>query len=387
MISYITAARSYGHQIKLFFSIALIFIWLGGHAGAAAPEPVDVDGASVLSMEDAKNQALRAAVEQAAGVFIQSESEMENFILQKDRILARTQGYITRYEMIRQRKSGATYEVQIRAWVSTDKIHDDLVAMKILLQRMDRPKLMVLVDETLAGIDGQAGQVVDNELTTLLIQKGFELVDQQQLTAARQRDQAKQALAGNTAAAKILGLEVGAQYVLIGKAVASNAGEVYAGTGLNSIQANLQVKIIQTRTGNILDAVNATSAAAHVSPMTGAVLAFQKVSRKAVEQNLVDMITRNFQDFLNNGAPIKLHITGVSSYRVYKQVTQAVEGIERVANCKKNSWNQTGGLLVLDLLYRGNSEELADQIDGRKLAKKQLEVVDLNAERVDCRLN
>jgi hypothetical protein len=105
-----------------------------------------------------------------------------------------------------------------------------------------------------------------------------------------------------------------------------------------------------------------------------------------VDEYLVDAITTSFQDYLNNGAPMKLHVTGVSSFKQYKRWPADIEKIERVVSSKKEGWNKAGGILILDLRFRGTSEELAELMDGRKLGKRKLEVTDFAPERVDCRL-
>ncbi len=124
--------------------------------------------------------------------------------------------------------------------------------------------------------------------------------------------------------------------------------------------------------------------AAHISSLTGAAKAMKDAAQKAVDEYLVDTVTNSFQDFINNGAPLKLYITGVKSFKMYKQVAGAVETLEKMVSSKKDGWNKTAGMLVLDLRFKGTSEELADLLDGKRLDKGRLEVVDLAPDRVDC---
>ena len=123
-----------------------------------------------------------------------------------------------------------------------------------------------------------------------------------------------------------------------------------------------------------------------MSPLTGATNAIQMSVQKAVDEYLVDAITNSFQGFLNNGSPLKLHITGVNSFQESKMVITSIEKMEKVASSKKEGWNKTGGVLVLDLLYKGTSEELAEVLDGKKIGNGKLEVLDVAPERLDCNL-
>jgi hypothetical protein len=153
---------------------------------------------------------------------------------------------------------------------------------------------------------------------------------------------------------------------------------------LKSIQTSLQLKVIQSQSGLLLGSVVKNGVAAHISPLTGATNSLKKSVQKAADEYLIDAITNSFQDYLNNGAPLKLHITGVKTFKNYKQITTEIQSIESVVSSKKEGWNQTGGLLVLDLRYKGTSEELAEKLDGKSLGKNSLEVVDFAPDRVDC---
>ncbi len=352
----------------------------------AATEEVETVGESARSMAEAVRQAQRAAVEEGVGVFIQSETEMENFILKKDKIFSRAEGYVTRFTILEKKKVGDIHHVRIRAVVSLDKIKDDLIAMKILLESMERPKLMILVEEHHGDLNNLDMGMAAAEISGLLIEKGFEVVDQSLLKQAGAFARARQALAGDLNAAGSLGLQFDSQYVVVGKAVVRDAGEAYAGSGFRSLHASLQLKVIQSQTGLVLGSTVKSAVAAHVSVVSGAAEALKKASFKVVDEYLVDAVTHSFQEFLNNGVPLKLHITGVASFREYKKVNASVGSIPEVVSSKKEGWNKSGAILLLDLRFKGTSEGLADILDGRKIGGKELEVTDFAPERVDCHL-
>lgn len=372
--------------MKTIISVATIMMLLFFLPGFAfsTEKKVITEGISVTSKADAIRQAQRAAVEEGVGVFIHSETESSNYVLQKDKILARTSGYVTSYKVLEESSKQNDFFIKIEATVSLDKIKDDLMAMKILLESMERPKLMVLVEEDYIDMTKPNMRIAETELNSQLAAKGFELVDKAQVEEVKEQNKARQALAGNVDAASSLGLMFGAQYVIIGKAVAQDVGEAIAGTGLRSVQVSLQLKVIQSQSGILLGSVVKNGVAAHISPLTGATVAIKNTVGKATDGYLVDTITNSFQDYLNNGAPMKLHISGVKSFQHYKTITEEIETIKTIVSSKKEGWNKAGGLLVLDLRIKGTSEELAGQIDGRKFGKNKIEVVDFAPDRVDC---
>lgn len=352
--------------------------------GLTESKVVITEGSSFFNREDATRQAQRAAVEKAVGVFVHSQTEVENFVIQKDKIMSRTQGYITRFSVLEEGKKGEEFHVKIEATVSLDKIKDDLIAMKILLESMERPTIMILVEEEYADMTPAGMNIAETEVSSLLASKGFDLVDKAQLAEIKRRNQAKLALAGNITAAKSLGLDLGAQYVVVGKAIVQDIGEAYPGSGLKSLQASLQLKIIQTNTGIVLGSVVKNGVSAHISPITGASKALRLSAQKAVDEYIIDTITHSFQEYLNNGAPIKLHITGVNSFKEYSIIASNIETLDGVVSSKKEGWNKGGGLLILDLRFRGTSEALAELLDGSRFGTKHLEVTDFAPDRVDC---
>jgi hypothetical protein len=353
---------------------------------SAADNVVETIGISSISRSDAIRQAQRAAVEQSVGVFVHSETEVSNFILKRDEILTRTQGYVTRFRVLNEETKGDYFTASIRATVSLDKIKNDLIALKILLDSLERPTLMVLIDEDYTNISTPQMQIAETELNAQLTERGFELLDKTQLENVAAQNERRQALAGNVSAASRLGLMIGAQYVIFGKGVAHNTGEVVKGTGIQSVQSSVQLKVVQSQSGLLLGSVVENGAAAHINPITGAVRSLKEAVNKALDNYLVDAITTSFQDHLNNGAPLKLNITGVTSFRHYKRIASVVESIEKVVSSKKEGWNKNSGLLTVDLRFRGTSEELAVLLDGRNLEGNNLEVVDFAPDRVDCQL-
>jgi len=369
---------------KIIGLIAICMIIAPVTGAGAAEKTVQADGTSFISKDDAVRQAQRAAVEKAVGVFIHAQTEVENYQVKKDKVLARTEGYVTRFTILDTKESDGIFTVSVNAVISLDKIKDDLMAMRILLDSMERPKVMILIEEQYVGMDDIGMRLAETEISAFLGAKGFDLVDQMQLEKARASDQSRQALAGNVAAAQSLGLNSGAQYVILGKAVVQDIGEAFPGSGMKSLQAGMQLKILQTQSGLVLGSVVKNGVAAHISPLTGATKALHIAGRKAVNEYVVDTITNSFQDYLNNGAPLKAHITGVGTFKQYKRIVGAIDILDRIISSKKEGWNKAGGILILDLRFRGTSEELAEMLDGLDVDGNQLEVVDFAPDRVDC---
>lgn len=87
--------------------------------------------------------ALRNAVGQAAGVAISSETSMENFVVVKDAVSAKTEGYVASYSVLKEIPFPDRYEMTIRAKVSLNPLKAD---MQLLAKAIGGVRFMVLYD-------------------------------------------------------------------------------------------------------------------------------------------------------------------------------------------------------------------------------------------------
>ncbi|MDZ7294480.1 MAG: flagellar assembly protein T N-terminal domain-containing protein, partial [candidate division KSB1 bacterium] len=104
----------------------------------------DVAGARDRAIDDA----LRQAVEQALGTYIESETRVQNYQVVDDNILSWTRGYVRNYTILSDyKKTPELYEVRLKAEVELGDLQRDAEAVKNLIERMGNPRVMVLIDE------------------------------------------------------------------------------------------------------------------------------------------------------------------------------------------------------------------------------------------------
>lgn len=85
---------------------------------------VTADGAS---LEEARQQAFRMAVEQAVGVIVSSETEMDNQRIQRDEIITYASGYVSEYKLVDQMQRSNRIWVKMQVWVSSNHLRDRLL--------------------------------------------------------------------------------------------------------------------------------------------------------------------------------------------------------------------------------------------------------------------
>ena len=342
------------------------------------------------AVEDAQ----RKAVEQAMGTMIASETVTQNFQLINDRILSLSSGYIESYKVTSEKVIGGELEIEIAAIVGIEKLNDTLQAIKNLIRRMDRPKLMVLIAEQSIREEGQAATekdgdrailsatslgVTENTLIEFFRARGFEFVDRQSL--AGQIEVADPlTLVNDEKRIKNIANLTDAQVVIFGQAQARNAAKVQ---GIYSGQANISLRALKTDNGEIIAASNAHAAAPFVDPSTANTRALTAATKK-VSQKLMDQILKQWRLESSGTRLVSLVVKG-ASYADLKKfrswLPKYVRGIKSV-----HQRNVHGGIAELDVDIQGSAQNLADELSEKVFLEKSIEVLDLSPNKVTIAL-
>jgi hypothetical protein len=76
-----------------------------------------------------------------------------------------------------------------------------------------------------------------------------------------------------------------------------------------------------------------------------------------------------WQDKINNGIPLRVTVSDVKAFKSSKAVIDGLPALSSgVVTITKRDWNQSTGLLELDVLYKGNSDGFCESVDGGKLS-------------------
>lgn len=218
-----------------------------------------------IARDNAIDDALRKAVEQGVGAYIDAETRVENFQLLSDRIYSRTHGYVESYRIIHEEQNDDLYRVVIRAVVNTGNIENDLAAIGILLSEQNRPRLMVVIRELdeLSDLSDEnrlmSGIMFETMLLDHFRQKGFPVVDAATVEDILQRDQLRLILEGDDQTAALIGLEAGAEIVITGTALRSTNSRMIAGSLRDIHNYQVSCRAINTRTARVLAASATTT--------------------------------------------------------------------------------------------------------------------------------
>lgn len=350
----------------------------------AMSKVIDADGAGVvinndlaLARDNAINDSLRKAVEQAVGTVISSETVVENFEVINDSIYAKSQGYIQNYKILKENVSDSLYRVTIRATVSMGSIKDDLRALGFLMARKGMPRLMVLIAEQNVGQahpsyfwDSVDLSVAENVFQSNFLQDGFTFVDRASVQGELKTITRRGADLNNNLAAR-LGKKVDAELVVIGKAFAKAAGNV-AGTSMKSLQANITARAVRTDNGMVIASAAEHAAAVHIDDITGGSEAIKKATEKLAE-NLKAQIIAKWQSEVSSAGLVSLTVRQIKSYADFMTLKDAlkeeVRGVKNVYIRKMQA-----GTAQMDVEFQGSALSLADNLAVKKFKGFSLDV-------------
>ena len=101
-----------------------------------------------LAKERAKKDAFRNALEQVAGVKVQSVTTVKDFQLVSDAVSAKAEGMIKEYKILEEKVEGGVASVKIDAMVSKSVVED---GFPLLLMEANNPKVAFIIAERMAG--------------------------------------------------------------------------------------------------------------------------------------------------------------------------------------------------------------------------------------------
>lgn len=366
--------------MRYFYSVPMIAVFVAAAAIPALAQPAPKKGGGIVAVtvtgagvtpDDALRDAMRKAIETGAGTFISSQSQTRDFVLVKDTILARTAGFIQSHKVLSQRRlPDGTWEVKITAMVSVKGIKDTWGAVTTLLQQMGRPKIMVFVQEKIAG-SRQDDSTVQTRIENLLLKSGFVLVDKSQLKAIDKKDLAAAVAEDSPARVQAIAKRFGAQIFITGSAN-STAGptKTVSGIQLFPYQAEANIRCFRSDTAQLMSSIpgQPTRGVDRVR-RSAANKALDAQARQIAPKVLADIL-RFWQDALAGRGEVQLHVEGVS----FKQYVALKKKLKAVKEVKAVTAKYSNTIATCSLQSDVNAETLAEKLID---ALPELEITDV----------
>lgn len=342
--------------------------------------------------DKAIDDALRQAVEQSLGTFIDSQTKVENFMLVEDRILSWSKGYVSHYDIISdQKKSPEMYEVTIDANVDEANLQSDALAVQNLIMNMGNPRVMFMIDEQNVGYtlnDYHYFSVnmtaAETAMMNTFLEKGFDVVDPGLSRQAKERDQIVAAISGNNKAAALIAARQDAEIVITGKAIAKVAQGINLG-GMKSCQANITARVVESDVGRLLATGNKHAAQVHIDEVTGGTKAIEKAAY-ALADELSTKILEQWRKKFYNSTVVKLIVTGIRTYRDAVDFKNSLQYYARGIKLVYER-NIVAGSAEFDVEITGNAQQLARELDGQQIGGNICTVFAVTQNKVTMRVN
>lgn len=328
-----------------------------------------------LAKDEALKDAKRVAVQKVLGSLVSARSDVQNFQLVSQSVTSKSEGLIETFkELSSGPQANGEYHVTIKA-----KVSEALITKTIeeVIASQGKPRMMVILEESLDA-KKDTNKVAQTEIEAQFIAQGFPFVDRAVVESllAKNRKKIAAALGGNNDAARALGVDAGAEIILVGSSRVKSAGKV-AGSQLISMQADLNVRVIDVNTGKILTAAQEHGAYPHINAESGAVMAVKRAVTPLREKLVSDIV--KLWD-INRANTITMLVTGLDYEKLMVlrgELTQKVRGVNAV-----NPKGSAGKAAKLEIEFVGASFDLADRLLTSGLSIK-LKIVEVKPNAID----
>jgi len=323
-----------------------------------------------MDKAEAIRDAQRKAIERGAGTYIYSHSEMKDFALVKDTVLARSAGFVQSMDILSAKEmDDKTWEVKIKVVVSIKGIEDTWGVVTNLLQQMGRPKIMVFVTEKITNDKGLEEIVEDSTVQTgieaALLKSGFELVEKKQLKEIDKKDLSAAVAEDKPEKVQAIAKRFGAQLFISGSAHATpgDRKELVPGRIYYTYEAEGNIKCYASDTGKMLSAVPG-------KPMRGVQEVWRSAAKQALDSEAAQIaplvqndILRVWMDVLQGRGEVQMQVSNIA-FKDYVKLKKALETIKEIKDIKAD--------------FANNNAEISIQTEMRaeKLAEKIVEAMD-----------
>ncbi len=256
------------------------------------------------------------------------------------------------------------------------------------VQAAQAGRILVVFQEKQMGILGTTGFEQPGTAETLLIgtlrDLGYDVVDSETVHRNIVQSKGLRLLEGNDKAAAALGLQYGAEYSIVGKAISKPAGGKLYGSNLQSIHATVTARLIRNADARVLGSASGSDKQAHIDELTGGSLAIEKAVGTITPKLISALETHAVSTSMNStmGNKLMLNISGLVSYRhldfVMGYLENEVQGSNSVDLLSFNN-----GIAELSMDFESSSGDLARQIANKRFRGFRLEPTVVTDGRVD----
>ena len=263
-------------------------------ASVAFAQEVTVDGVGV-DKDSAVRDAMRNAVENVIGTYIDSRTLVDKSVVALDEIYAKSQGFVKNINILNENRYGGEYRVTARIDVDTNP-NAQLMSKLNMIMLLNDPRIAVVVvektiDENMGGTRLSIDDVTESVMNEKLLDMGFTHIVDPQVVAKLKVSSIISGFFNGENNFVDEGDNYGIDYLVLGKANTAASKIMLPGkegsnveTLLTTGRADLSIRIIKFDTGDIVSTYNVEGQAVDNSGAFATKKALKVAAVKACEK-------------------------------------------------------------------------------------------------------
>ncbi len=343
-------------------------------------------GTDLNAQEQAKQDALRKAVEQACGTFISSQTKTKNYEAVYDKAMSFAAGYVTSFEVLERRTEEGISICKVRAKISTVDFEKEWARLLHTIEAEGNPRCVVVVVEDNDADDmnppktnGVAQGIIEN----FFLNKNVQLMDKGAAEASRGRDIALAALNDDVKKLAAMAASFKADVVIKGNAEARRAGSSrIGGRTVYKWTATINVRAYHTDSAQMLMSNTYSVKKTTVNEDAGGDDAIRKCAEEHVGKMLRDVgeAWRKRQN-IRRVCQVTIENCARKDYKAFEKALREVHGVQNVK--MKELVND---VCQIEVDWSFDLERLVSQIEKMKVAGTTYEVTEQTHDRVTFKL-
>ncbi len=322
--------------------------------------------------------AQRKAVIEAAGVFIDAQSLVNNYELIDETILSHARGYVTDTKIINNwNENGLTY-CEIRAVVGVGNLERDWkAALPQLIHRQSAPRCVVIFSEdadTTDSIPAKPGGSCAHRIENLLQKSGLRLIDKHTIDQVLFKDTEAAFLRGDAEQIAAKAQQFDAELLIFGQAQAEPLGpQSIGGRTLYRWEMVLDARIIRADTAEVIVTDSYPLKTPHMAVNTRCgSKGFRKLADKVGPKLLRDLTDHWQKRFQHRIFEVQFH--GCSANNLRQQIVPALSRMPGVrayrgVDVKRTAMEESS----TEIYWAGNLSSLANAINQIKIDNVEFE--------------
>lgn len=263
-------------------------------ANIAFAQEVTIDGVGV-DKDSAVRDAMRNAVENVIGTYIDSRTLVDKSVVALDEIYAKSQGFVKNINILNENRYGGEYRVTARIDVDTNP-NAQLMSKLNMIMLLNDPRIAVVVvektiDENMGGTRLSTDDVTESVMNEKLLDMGFTHIVDPQVVAKLKVSSIISGFFNGENNFVDEGDNYGIDYLVLGKANTAASKIMLSGkegsnveTLLTTGRADLSIRIIKFDTGDIVSTYNVEGQAVDNSGAFATKKALKVAAVKACEK-------------------------------------------------------------------------------------------------------